>query len=181
MEHSILREWEMASFPKIRFLTTWFVALYWRTKIHGAENIPSTGPFVVVANHASLLDPYLIAWASKKRELNFIAKEELFQNPFIGWFLTQCNAFPVKRGANDERAIYQFYEILRSGKPIGLFPEGTRTLDGEIQRGKKGAGMLIYNARVPVIAAYIAGTFDCFPKGKSFPRPGNTSITFGPA
>lgn len=170
----------MTSFPKIRFLTTWFVRLYWRTKIHGEENIPSAGPFVVVANHASLLDPYLIDWASKKRELYFLAKAELFRNPFFGYFLKRCNAIPVKRGVLDEEAIKSFHEILGSGKPVGLFPEGTRTLNGEIQPGKKGSGMLVYNARVPVIPAYIAGTFDCFPKGKVWPRPGHTSVTFGP-
>jgi 1-acyl-sn-glycerol-3-phosphate acyltransferase len=171
----------MDSFPKIRFLTTWFVLLYWRTKVYGAENIPSTGPFLVVANHASHLDPFLIDWASKKRELYFMAKEELFRNPFFGWFLGQCNAFPVKRGVRDEAAIKNFHDILGSGKPVGLFPEGTRTLDGETQPGKKGSGMLVYNARVPVIPVYIAGTFRCFPKGKLWPRPGETSITFGPA
>ncbi len=136
---------------------------------------------MVVANHASLLDPYLIDWASKKRELYFMAKAELFRNPFFGWFLRQCNAFPVKRGVIDEEAIKTFHDILASGKPVGLFPEGTRTVDGETQPGKKGSGMLVYNAKVPVVPAYIAGTFQCFPKGKSWPRPGHTSITFGPA
>ena len=170
----------MASFPKIRFLTTWFVNLYWRTKVYGIENIPPAGPFVVVANHASFLDPYLIDWASKERELYFLAKEELFRNPFIGYFLTQCNAIPVRRGVIDEAAIKKFHEILGEGKPMGIFPEGTRTLTGETQPGKKGAGMLVYNARVPVLAAYIAGTFECFPKGKTWPRPGKTSIIFGP-
>jgi|SRR5665213_1925526 len=170
----------MDSFPKIRFLTTWFVHLYWRTKIYGSENIPAAGPFVVVINHASLLDPYLIDWASKKRELYFMAKEELFRNPLFGWFLTQCNAFPVKRGVMDEAAIKQFHALLAAGKPVGFFPEGTRTLTGELQPGRKGSGMLVYNAKVPVIPAYIDGTFQCFPKGKSWPGPGHTSITFGP-
>ena len=178
---SLLERPPLASFPKIRFLTTWFVHLYWRTQIYGAQNIPPTGPFVIVANHASLLDPYLIDWASKKRELYFLAKEELFRNPLLGYFLTQCNAIPVKRGVMDEEAIRRFHDIVASGKPIGIFPEGTRTLTGEVQPGKKGSGMLVYNARVPVIPVYIAGTFECFPKGKSWPRPGRTSVTFGPA
>ncbi len=171
----------MASFPKIRFLTTWFVLLYWRVKVHGAGNIPSTGPFVTVINHASYLDPFLVDWASKKRELYFMAKAELFRNWFFGWFLTQCNAFPVKRGVLDESAIQTFHRLLRSGKPVGFFPEGTRTPTGELQPGKRGSGMLLYNARVPVIPAYIDGTFECYPKGKAFPGPGRVSITFGPA
>src|ERR1039458_6485826 len=113
---NIPEDFAMASFPKIRFLTTWFVNLYWRTKVYGIKNIPPAGPFVVVANHASILDPYLIDWASKERELYFLAKEELFRNRFIGYFLTHCNAIPVKRGVIDETAIKKFHEILGEGK-----------------------------------------------------------------
>jgi 1-acyl-sn-glycerol-3-phosphate acyltransferase len=68
---------------------------------------------------------------------------------------------------------------LHSGKPLVIFVEGTRTLTGELQTAKKGSGMLLYNAQVPVIPAYIDGTFHCWPKGKLFPRPGYTSVRYG--
>jgi 1-acyl-sn-glycerol-3-phosphate acyltransferase len=171
---------KVVSFPKIRFLTTWFVKLYFRTKSFGTENIPETGPFVVVTNHASFLDPYLIGYTSLKREVGFMAKEELFRVPIFGWFIGRCGAFPVRRGARDQEAIQRFHDFLHSGKPLVIFVEGTRTLTGDLQPAKKGSGMLLYNAQVPVIPAYIDGSFYCWPKGKLFPKPGDTSVTYGP-
>jgi 1-acyl-sn-glycerol-3-phosphate acyltransferase len=170
----------LASFPKIRFLTSWFVELYFHTRGYGTKNIPETGPFVVVSNHASFLDPYMIGYTSLKREVGFMAKEELFRIPLFGSFIRRCGAFPVKRGGRDMEAVQRFHDFLNEGKPLVVFVEGTRTLTGELQPAKKGSGMLIFNARVPVIPAYIDGTFTCWPKGKLLPRSGFTSVTYGP-
>lgn len=171
----------MVSFPKIRFLTSWFARLFLHPEAYGAENIPLAGPFVVAANHASFLDPYLIGYTSLQREVGFMAKEELFRIPLFGPFIRRCGAFPVKRGQRDTEGIQRFHDFLHEGKPLVIFVEGTRTLDGELQPAKKGSGMLLYNAQVPVIPAYIGGTYHCWPKGKLFPRPGRTSVTYGPA
>ena len=108
-----------------------------------------------------------------------MAKEELFRYPLFGHFIRACGAFPVKRGSRDETAVQKFHDYLHSGKPLVVFPEGTRTPNGELQPAKKGVGKLLYNAQVPVIPAYIAGTFECWPKGRAFPKPGKTSVTYG--
>jgi len=171
----------LPSFPKLRLTTTWLISLYFRTKGHGTGNIPSTGPFVVVSNHASFLDPYLIGYTSVEREVGFMAKEELFRVPIFGAIIRYCGAFPVRRGGHDPEAIQSFHDFLHSGKPLVLFPEGTRTRDGELQQAKKGVGLLLYNAKVPVIPAYVNGTFRCWPKGRLLPRPGATSVSYGPA
>jgi 1-acyl-sn-glycerol-3-phosphate acyltransferase len=147
----------------------------------GNQNIPGVGPFVVLANHASFLDPYMIGFTSEVREVGFMAKEELFRNPVFGWIIRNCGAFPVKRGKQDEEAIKRFHDFLNFGKPLCLYPEGTRTLDGKLQPAKKGVGMLLYNARVPAIPAYIDGTYRSFPKGKLFPKPGKITVFYGPA
>jgi len=136
---------------------------------------------VVLANHASFLDPYMIGYTSEKREVGFMAKDELFRNPVFGWIIRNCGAFPVKRGKQDGEAIQRFHDFLNSGKPLCLYPEGTRTLDGQLQPAKKGVGMLLYNARVPAIPAYIDGTFKSFPKGAFFPKPGRITVYYGPA
>ncbi len=154
---------------------------YFDIKTLGALNIPSQGPFVVLANHASFLDPYMIGYTSEEREVGFMAKEELFRNPLFGWIIRQCGAFPVKRGKQDAEAIQRFHDFLQSGKPLCLYPEGTRTLDGELQVAKKGVGMLLFNAKVPTIPAYIDGTYQCLPKGKLFPKPGHVTVSYGPA
>jgi 1-acyl-sn-glycerol-3-phosphate acyltransferase len=171
----------MVSFPKARFTTAWFTSRYFGIKSLGAENIPETGPFVIVSNHASNLDPYMIGFTSSKREVGFMAKEELFRIPIFGWTIKYCGAFPVRRGMLDEVAIQKFHDFLHAGKPLVVFVEGTRTLDGNLQPAKKGVGLLLYNAKVPVIPAYIDGTFKSMPKGSFFPKPGKITVTYGPA
>lgn len=171
----------MVSFPKIRCSTGWFTSRYFGIKSVGTENIPPTDPFIVVSNHASNLDPYIIGYTSPKREVGFMAKEELFKVPVLGWIIRHCGAFPVRRGIMDEAAIQKFHDFLHAGKPLTIFVEGTRTLDGSLQPAKKGVGLLLYNAKVPVIPAYIDGTFKSMPKGRFLPRPGKITVTYGPA
>jgi 1-acyl-sn-glycerol-3-phosphate acyltransferase len=169
----------MASFPLTRILTTWFVRFYFRISIHGESSIPAEGPFVVVANHASLLDPFFIGYASPRRQVGFMAKEELFKIPIFGAMIRRYDAFPVRRGQHDLEAVQRFHDFLHQNKPLLIFPEGTRTLTGELQKAKKGVGLLLYNAQVPVIPAYVGGTFESWPKGKLFPKSVKTSVRFG--
>ncbi len=171
----------MKSFPKVRYSTGWFMRRYFGIRSVGTDNIPAAGPFVVLSNHASFLDPYMIGYTSEDREVGFMAKEELFRVPIFGWIISNCGAFPVKRGVGDEAAIKKFHDFLHAGKPLCIFAEGTRTLDGNLQKAKKGVGMLLYNARVPVIPAFIDGTFQSMPKGKWFPKPGKVTVSYGPA
>ncbi|HET9870432.1 MAG TPA: lysophospholipid acyltransferase family protein, partial [bacterium] len=131
----------MASFPVTRVLTTWFVRLYFRIQVRGESFIPAEGPFVVVANHASFLDPFFIGYASIRRQVGFMAKEELFRVPLFGPLIRRYDAFPVRRGQHDLEAVRRFHDFLHQNKPLLIFPEGTRTLDGELQKAKKGVGL----------------------------------------
>jgi len=170
----------LPSFPAVRLVTFIPVRLFLRPDIRGLENIPQTGPFVVVSNHASNLDPYLMGYASVRRAVGFMAKEELFRIPVFGPAIRRWGAFPIKRGRVDEEGIQKFYDFIHSDHPVVIFIEGTRTLDGELQPPKKGVGMLLQKVRVPVIPVYIGGTFQCWPKGKTFPKPGKVKIIYGP-
>src|ERR1039458_2805409 len=121
-----------------------------------------------------------MGYTSREREVGFMAKAELFQVPILGLIIRNCGAFPVMRGTRDQEAVQRFHDFLQSGKPLVIFVEGTRTTDGRLQRAKTGSGMLLYNAQVPVIPAYVEGTFQCWPKGKLLPQRGRTSVHYGP-
>jgi 1-acyl-sn-glycerol-3-phosphate acyltransferase len=170
----------LPSFPLVRLVSTVPVKLYFRPAVRGVGHIPPSGPFVVASNHASVLDPYMIGYASKRRQVGFMAKEELFRIPVFGWCIRIWGAFPVRRGSLDEAGIQRFYDFIHRDKPVTIFPEGTRTPDGEVHEGKKGVGMLLQKVRVPVVPVYVGGTFAAWPKGRAFPRPVGLSVTFGP-
>ncbi len=170
----------MFSFPFARITTWWFIDSYFRPETPGIENIPTTGPCIIASNHASNLDPYMLGYTIKEREVYFLAKEELFRNPVFGWIIRMNNAFPVKRGQKDLEAIKKFHDFIQSGKPLVVFVEGTRTHDGGLQPAKKGAGRLIYDAKAPVIPTYIEGTYRSMPRGSLFPKPVKIFVHFGP-
>lgn len=170
------------SFPLVRFVGYPFYHWFLHIQVTGEENLPEHGGFLLYANHASYLDPLIVGFASRRREIAFMAKQELFHVPFFAWILRGVGAFPVRRGTFDEKGIERFFHYLsKKQKPILVFPEGTRTLTGEVQPFKRGAGFLALQAEVPVHPVWIEGTFDLWPKGKKYPKPGNCGVHFGEA
>ena len=133
--------------------------------VTGLENIPSTGGVILASNHASYLDPPVIAAAIKHRFMRFMARDTLFHHPVSNWLFPKIGVVPLSREKGDVAAIKNAIHMLKSGECVGLFPEGTRTLDGNIHEAKGGIGFLIAKASVPVIPVYIGGTFEAFPKG----------------
>ncbi|MFH1259915.1 MAG: lysophospholipid acyltransferase family protein [Elusimicrobiota bacterium] len=137
-----------------RFLFAVFFRLFWRTQVVGHKNIPPEGGVIIAANHISFLDPPLLGTAIK-RETNFLAKEELFDLPVLGFLMRRVNAHPLKRDKQDVRALKTAMRILAAGKLLVLFPEGTRSKTGELQQAKSGIGMLSAKLQVPIIPAFI--------------------------
>lgn len=125
-----------------------------RTRIIGADNIPADGPVVIMSNHISLLDPPLIG-AAISRKIHFMAKEELFKNPLIGWVLKQLGAFPVKRGSGDTKAFKQALKVLRSGGVLGVFPEGTRYPEGKLGKPHGGSAAIALRGGARIVPAAI--------------------------
>lgn len=149
-------------------------------KVHGCENVPAVGGVLIVSNHQSLLDPILLPlWLD--RPLNYIAKSELFENRLSAWFLRSVlNAFPVRQGHGDVRAVKETIQRLQDGHVMNIYPEGSRTEDGEIAPFQRGVALIIERARVAVIPAAIIGAFDAWPLQRKFPRCRPISIQFGP-
>lgn len=142
-----------------------FFKLYLNVKVVGRENVPRKGPFIFVSNHSSYLDPPLLG-TSVYRSLNYMARDNLFKRPCFGGIMRGVHAFPVKRGRGDLAAIRESLRILRQGKPLVIFPEGTRSKDKSLLRpAKAGIGFIVSKARVPVVPAYIDGSFDALPRG----------------
>ncbi len=133
----------------------------------------------MAANHLSLLDVPLLGYAIP-RESRFPAKPELFANPLLARFLLSLGGFPIARGEGDRKALSFSEEVLRQGGVLGIFPEGTRSRDGELRPFHRGVALLAMGANVPIVPAAIAGTDRCLPPGAAVPRPARLTVTFGP-
>lgn len=153
-----------------------FVKIFYRLEIKGEEHVPPEGPVICVANHANLLDPIFLG-CSLKRPVTFMAKEELFRVPILGWIIKMLGVFPVKRGAGDRGAFRSAIQALQENKVLGMFPEGTRYRDGKIHPLRPGAALLAVQTGTCILPMLIYGThrvkFLRFPKirvwiGRSF-------------
>ena len=125
-------------------------------KVSGEENLPATGPLIIVANHQSNIDPPLLA-AVLKRHTWFLAKAVIFKGPIVRWFLGSWGAFPLRREEGDVRALRWIWHKLESGEAVVLFPEGTRN-PGAMRRAKPGVVQLAIRTQVPLIPIGITGT-----------------------
>ncbi len=159
----------------LRAIARPIVYLLFNIKFVGLENIRDNGGFVLCSNHRSFLDPVFIAVGIKNRKLNFMAKQELFKNKLIGAFFRGIGAFPVNRGKGDVEAVNKAENIVENNGIVLIFPEGTRSKDGNVMRFKSGA-------------AYIASVCgaDIVPSGISYEGNGlsfrkKVTVTFGPA
>lgn len=151
----------------------WFFRTLMPIKIKHAENMPKDGKAVLCCNHMSLTDPLRLAY-SQKRQIYFMAKEELFHNKLVSAVITALGAFPVSRGKGDKSAIHSAKAVLDRGSILGIFIEGTRTKDGNFLRPKSGAVMLAHNCHSPVVPCCIT------PKKGKLPRLFHTCyVSFG--
>jgi 1-acyl-sn-glycerol-3-phosphate acyltransferase len=140
-----------------RFLFKVLFGTLWRRKIVGAENIPATGGVIIAPNHMSAADPPLVG-SAMRRPLHFMAKKELFDVPVLGVLIRRTNAFPVARGKQDIGAFKTILSLLKSGHPALVFPEGTRSKDGNIGRARAGVGMIACMSQMPVVPVRIVNS-----------------------
>lgn len=159
----------MIAYQIVRFLI-WLVAkLLWRIRFEGLENVPRTGAFVLAPVHRSFIDFGLIS-ALTRRPVGFMGKESLWKNRYFGAFISHLGAYPVNRGAPDRESLRRTLAILEGGKPLVLFPEGTRRSGPVIEHLAEGAAYVASRAGVPIIPVGIGGSERALPKGKALPR-----------
>lgn len=143
----------------------------------GIKNIPRDGGVLLLSNHQSFLDPVLVA-VRLEREMAFLARATLFKGLF-GWWIRLLNAFPIRQGRGDVGAMKATIELLKRGHVVLVFPEGSRTHDGEFAPLAPGVSLLIRRAGVPVVPVAIDGAFDAWPRHKRWPRPAKIRVSFG--
>jgi 1-acyl-sn-glycerol-3-phosphate acyltransferase len=148
--------------------TRWSFRVYfkWRyyLKVINPGAIPPQGGIIMACNHASFLDPPLVGAAVSNRSVYFMARSSLFNNPIFATIIRFLHALPIQRGKGPDQDWGLFLRLLDSGGALLVFPEGTRTENGELQRGKSGFARLVYMSKKPVYPVYIHGSYEAYPK-----------------
>lgn len=154
-----------------QFVVRTYLTLWHQLRVEGLEHIPRTGSLIVAANHMSHLDPALLGSVCP-RAIHYLAKEELFHQPFLRWFLTRIGQVPVARDAGSAgMALKNGVKLLQEGQVMGVFPEGTRSKTGQRQKARTGVVVLASLGHAPILPAYIYGTFAAFPPKTKLPIP----------
>jgi len=138
--------------PLLNILFSW--------KVEGRENIPLTGPLILATNHVHLLDPFFLIFSSP-RWINFMAKEELFRSPFLRPWLRWAGSVSISRRgkvSDKQKMLRSSRDVLENGLILGMFPEGGRSRDGKLRKGKPGSAVIASKTNVPILPVGIAGT-----------------------
>lgn len=160
-------------YPLVRAVATTFVPL----RAEGLEHLPPKGAYLLVSNHISWWDPPMIEFALRL-PVRFMAKQELFRIPIVGWALRAGGKFPVRRGESDRRALETALRVLAAGQPVGYFPEGTRSKDGRLRRAKPGVAFLARRSGMPLVPVAVTGTREAAPR---IPARSKVLVRIGPA
>jgi 1-acyl-sn-glycerol-3-phosphate acyltransferase len=153
-------------------------AAYFRWKVFTPEHVPKTGPVILASNHSSFLDPMLVG-AGLHREINYLARENLFRFPVLGWILHRWQAVPVNREGGGAKGLKAILDRLLAGGAIILFPEGTRSADGNLQPARSGVGLTVIKSTAPVVPVRVFGTFQAYSRHMRLPRPCRVSVKYG--
>jgi 1-acyl-sn-glycerol-3-phosphate acyltransferase len=153
-------------------------ATYFRWRVFNPERVPRTGPVILASNHASILDPPLVG-SGLTRGCNYLARETLFRFPGIGALLRSWQAVPVDREGGGAAGLRAILSRLLAGGVIILFPEGTRTKDGHLQKARSGIGLTVIKSTAPVVPVRVFGTFEAYGRDAEFPKPKRVAVKYG--
>ncbi len=152
--------------------------LYFGWRVYNPERVPLEGPVILAANHASYIDPPLVG-AGVPRLINYLARESLFRVPILAAILRSWKVVPVDRDAGTGRGLKTILQRLSQGGAIILFPEGTRTRDGNFQPARSGIGLTVIKSKAPVVPARVFGTFEAYGRYQKFPKPRRLQVKYG--
>ncbi len=147
------------------------IKLIWRPWTEGLENVPKEGPVILCPNHLSFFDSLFMPLLLPRRVV-FLGKSDYFDKWYISWFFKSVNVIPVRRegGEAGEAALQAGLEQLQKGMAVALYPEGTRSPDGKLYRGKTGAARLALRAGCPIVPVGLIGTWEVKPASRRFPK-----------
>jgi 1-acyl-sn-glycerol-3-phosphate acyltransferase len=161
------------------------LSLLGRPKVEGLEYVPSSGPVILASNHLAVMDSFFLPLVVRRR-ITFLAKSEYFTGTglkgwFSRWFFTAAGQVPIDRTDADaaQAALNTAQRLLGQGKLLGMYPEGTRSPDGRLYKGKTGLGRLALETGVPVIPVAMIGTDVVNPPGTTMLRFGRVTVRFG--
>ena len=165
----------MRNFYRFAQYVSWFYfKAFHRLEVHGIKNVPQSGSFILASNHSSYFDPPALG-CRLPRNLHYFARDSLFFWP-LGVLISNLNSIPVNRSQLDIATLKRVLKVLKGGDPLLLFPEGTRSTDGNLGEGKKGIGLLLAKSQVDVLPARVTGGNKVLGKGMLFPRIGRKLV-----
>lgn len=177
----------MSRFAFIKAVLGPIIRLMFRTRVEGAENIPGDGPVILAGNHLTFIDSVIMPLTCD-RQVMFIGKDTYvtgkgLKGRLMAWFFTGVGMIPVDRdgGRGGVAALMTGRRILDEGKVFGIYPEGTRSPDGRLYRGRTGIARLTLMTGAPVVPFAVIGTDKLQPGGAGMPRPGRVTVRFGEA
>ncbi len=152
--------------------------VYFRWRVYNPERVPLKGGVILASNHASFLDPPLVG-AGLRRSINYLARENLFRFPVMGWVLRQWQVVPVDREGGGAAGLKGILDRLLAGGAIILVPEGTRTRNGKLQPARSGIGLTVIKSTAPVVPVRVFGTFEAYGRHMRFPCPRRIAVKYG--
>jgi 1-acyl-sn-glycerol-3-phosphate acyltransferase len=153
-------------------------ATYFRWRVFHPERVPDSGAVILACNHASILDPPLVG-CGLHRECTFLARETLFRFPPIRWLFTKWHAVPLDRDGGGASGMKRIVAALGRGRAVILFPEGTRTHDGQLQSVRHGVGLIVVKSGAPVVPVRVWGTFEAYGRNVRVPKPKRVTVKYG--
>jgi 1-acyl-sn-glycerol-3-phosphate acyltransferase len=162
----------------MRMILQIIALLMFQVRHSGQKNIPSEGSVLVVSNHQSHLDPPLVGMACG-RHMNFVSRQSLFRFAPFGWLINSLDAIPIDREGIGLSGIKESLKRLKRGEMLLIFPEGTRTPDGQIKPFRPGFTSLAVRSGAAILPVAIEGAYRCWPKSQTFPRPGKVRVHYG--